>query len=62
MDAKSALERTGKAQELAEAAAVLASDRATFITGVELAVDGGWSAHRRNDARVCLSLGWEGPL
>jgi NAD(P)-dependent dehydrogenase (short-subunit alcohol dehydrogenase family) len=44
MGAKSALGRPGTPQELAEAAVFLASDRASFITGVILAVDGGWSA------------------
>ncbi|MFT4026502.1 MAG: SDR family oxidoreductase [Novosphingobium sp.] len=44
MGAKSAVGRPGKAIELAEAAAFLASDRASFITGVVLPVDGGWSA------------------
>jgi NAD(P)-dependent dehydrogenase (short-subunit alcohol dehydrogenase family) len=44
MGAKSALGRPGKPQELAEVAAFLISDRASFVTGVILAVDGGWSA------------------
>lgn len=44
MGAKSAIGRPGTALELAEAAAFLASDRASFITGVILPVDGGWSA------------------
>lgn len=34
----------GKTQDVAEAALFLASDRAQFITGVVLPVDGGWSA------------------
>jgi NAD(P)-dependent dehydrogenase (short-subunit alcohol dehydrogenase family) len=44
MGAKSALGRPGTPQELAEVAVFLASDRASFVTGVILAVDGGWSA------------------
>ena len=43
MGAKSAIGRPGTALELAEAAAFLASDRASYITGVILPVDGGWS-------------------
>lgn len=44
MSAKSALGRAGTPQELAEVAMFLASDRASFVTGVILPVDGGWSA------------------
>jgi len=44
MGAKAALGRPGTPQELAEVAAFLASDRASFVTGVVLPVDGGWSA------------------
>jgi NAD(P)-dependent dehydrogenase (short-subunit alcohol dehydrogenase family) len=44
MGAKAALQRAGTPQELAEVAAFLASDRASFVTGVVLPVDGGWSA------------------
>jgi NAD(P)-dependent dehydrogenase (short-subunit alcohol dehydrogenase family) len=38
-----ALGRLGEASEVADAIAYLCSDRASFITGVELPVDGGWS-------------------
>lgn len=38
------LKRLGMASEIAEAAAFLASDAASFITGAELAVDGGATA------------------
>ena len=44
MGAKSALGRPGTAQELAEVAMFLASDLASFVTGVIMPVDGGWSA------------------
>lgn len=37
------LGRFGKPEEFAAAAAFLASERASYITGVSLAVDGGWT-------------------
>lgn len=37
------LGRPGRPEEVAEAATFLASDRASFVTGHTLAVDGGWS-------------------
>lgn len=37
------LGRFGKPEELAAAVAFLASERASYITGVSLAVDGGWT-------------------
>jgi NAD(P)-dependent dehydrogenase (short-subunit alcohol dehydrogenase family) len=36
--------RFGHPQDVANAAVFLASDRATFITGANLVVDGGWLA------------------
>jgi len=36
------LERLGKAEEVAEAALFLASDKAAYITGAVLPIDGGW--------------------
>lgn len=42
--AKAALGRAGEAREQAEVAAFLASDRASFVTGTVIPVDGGWSA------------------
>ncbi|WP_197276974.1 SDR family NAD(P)-dependent oxidoreductase [Sphingomonas profundi] len=37
--------RLGRAEEVADAMLWLASPRASFITGVALPVDGGWTAH-----------------
>jgi NAD(P)-dependent dehydrogenase (short-subunit alcohol dehydrogenase family) len=34
----------GRPEDIANAAVFLASDRATFITGSNLVVDGGWLA------------------
>lgn len=42
--AKAALNRAGTSEEQAHVAAFLASDRASFVTGVVVPVDGGWSA------------------
>jgi NAD(P)-dependent dehydrogenase (short-subunit alcohol dehydrogenase family) len=42
--AKSALNRAGESHEVAEVGAFLASDRASYITGAVIPVDGGWSA------------------
>lgn len=41
---KAALNRAGRPPEVAEVGAFLASDRASYITGAVIAVDGGWSA------------------
>lgn len=41
---KAALGRAGEPHEVAEVAAFLASDRASFLTGAIIPVDGGWSA------------------
>ncbi len=42
---KAVLGRGGQPSEVAEAAAFLASDKASFITGVILPVDGGWAVN-----------------
>lgn len=45
LESQHALKRLGKPEEVAEAVVFLASDRASFITGQSLLVDGGYVAH-----------------
>jgi NAD(P)-dependent dehydrogenase (short-subunit alcohol dehydrogenase family) len=42
--AKAMLNRAGESHEVAEVGAFLASDRASYITGAVIPVDGGWSS------------------
>jgi NAD(P)-dependent dehydrogenase (short-subunit alcohol dehydrogenase family) len=42
--AKTMLARTGEAREVAWAAVFLASDESSYVTGITLPVDGGWTA------------------
>jgi len=44
INALTPLGRLGKPEEVANAILFLASDEASFITGAELAIDGGYSA------------------
>lgn len=44
LEAKTPLGRIGKPPEIAAAIAFLASEDASFVTGANLAVDGGWTA------------------
>jgi NAD(P)-dependent dehydrogenase (short-subunit alcohol dehydrogenase family) len=44
MTAKAAMGRAGDPEEQAQVAAFLCSDRASFVTGAIVPVDGGWSA------------------
>jgi NAD(P)-dependent dehydrogenase (short-subunit alcohol dehydrogenase family) len=39
------ISRIAEPEEIAEPAAFLVSDKASYITGVNLPIDGGWTTH-----------------
>jgi 3alpha(or 20beta)-hydroxysteroid dehydrogenase len=45
VESKTALERMGQPEEVASVVAFLLSDDASYITGAEIAIDGGATAH-----------------
>lgn len=52
IDARTPMGRAGLPEEIAEVIAFLASDRASYVTGVTLPVDGGWSAFGAPPAKL----------
>jgi NAD(P)-dependent dehydrogenase (short-subunit alcohol dehydrogenase family) len=52
IEARTPMGRAGNAEEIAEVIAFLASERASFVTGVTLPVDGGWLAFGAPPAKL----------